>query len=140
MSQTAQAPSGSAQRAAVRMTRLEGEIDAHRQVDDLRFGALAAAIGKLEAGLEALQGEVRDGFDRLTAAVQDLQLKLAASGEDAARNARTHWRIGPFAQWAMGLSALAALALIGWLATQLWLEEPARIRALAPEPPAAASR
>ncbi len=140
MSQTAQAPRDSTRRAAVRMTRLEGEIDAHRQVDDLRFGALAAAIGKLEAGLEALQGEVREGFDRLTAAVQDLQLKFAAAGDDAPPHARTHWRIGPFAQWAMGLSALAALALIGWLATQLWLEEPARIRATPPEPPMAAAR
>ena len=117
-----------AQRAAVRMTRIEGDLDAHRQVDDLRFTALAAAIAKLEASLEALQAEVREGFERLGAAIQELQLRLAG-GDEAAGAMKAHWRIGPFGQWAMGLGALALLALVGWMATQLWLEEPARIKA-----------
>jgi hypothetical protein len=122
-------PSPSAlQRAAVRMTRIEGDLDAHRQVDELRFGVLTAAIGKLEAGLEALQVEMREGFERLTAAIQDIQLRLAG-GDEPAAGARGHWRIGPFGQWAAGLGALAMLALVGWMATQLWLEEPARIKA-----------
>ena len=119
---------GAAQRAAVRMTRIEGDLDAHRQVDDLRFTALATAIAKLEASLEALQAEVREGFERLGAAIQELQLRLAG-GDEAAGAMKAHWRIGPFGQWAMGLGALALLALVGWMATQLWLEEPARIKA-----------
>jgi hypothetical protein len=124
------------QRAAVRMTRIEGDLDAHRQVDDLRFNALAAAIAKLEASLEAVQVEVREGFERLGAAVQEIQLRLAG-GDEPAGQTRGHWRIGPFGQWAIGLGALAALALIGWMAGQLWLEEPARIRAAqALDPPA----
>jgi len=119
------------------MTRIEGELDAHRQVDDLRFDALTAAIGKLEAALSALRAEVNDGFDRLRAAIQDLELRLAGAADG---HVRGHWRIGPFGQWAIGLGALAAFAVMGWMATQLWLEEPARIRAAPPaaEPPAIA--
>lgn len=129
-----------AQRAAVRMTRIEGDLDAHRQVDDLRFTALAAAIAKLEASLEALQAEVREGFERLGAAIQDIQLRLAG-GDEPAGETKGHWRVGPFGQWAMGLGALALLALVGWMATQLWLEEPARIRAAqAPDPAVARGR
>jgi hypothetical protein len=125
------------QRAAVRMTRIEGDLDAHKQVDDLRFNALATAIAKLEASLEALQVEVREGFERLGAAVQEIQLRLAG-GDEAGGQSKSHWRIGPFGQWAIGLSAIALLALVGWMATQLWLEEPARIRAAqALDPPAA---
>jgi hypothetical protein len=126
------------QRAAVRMTRIDGDLDAHKQVDDLRFSALSAAIARLEATLEALQVEVREGFQSLGAAVQDIQLRLAG-GDESAGQAKGHWRIGPFGQWAMGLSAIALLALVGWMAGQLWLEEPARIRAAqALDPPAAA--
>jgi len=121
--------------AAVRMTRIEGELDAHRQLDEFRFEALAAAIAKLELGLAALQAEMREGFDRLGAQIQELQVRLAGS-EDGAP-AKGHWRIGPFTQWALGLGALAMIALVGWMATQLWLEEPARIRAAQPlDPPA----
>jgi hypothetical protein len=133
-------PSHSAQRAAVRMTRIEGDLDAHRQVDDLRFTALAAAIAKLEASLEALQAEVREGFERLGSAIQEIQLRLAA-GDETAAGVKAHWRIGPFGQWAVGLGALALFALVGWMATQLWLEEPARIRAAqAPDPAVARGR
>jgi hypothetical protein len=128
-----------AQRAAVRMTRIEGDLDAHRQVDDLRFTALAAAIAKLEASLEALQTEVREGFERLGAAIQELQLRLAG-GDETASALKAHWRIGPFGQWAIGLGALAFLALVGWMATQLWLEEPARIKAAQTPDPAASAR
>jgi|SRR5580700_1102367 hypothetical protein len=125
------------QRAVVRMTRIEGDLDAHKQVDDLRFSALAAAIAKLEASLEALQAELRDGFERLGAAIQEIQLRLAG-GDEPLGPSKGHWRIGPFGQWGIGISALAALALIGWMAGQLWLEEPARIRAAqALDPPAA---
>jgi hypothetical protein len=127
------------QRAAVRMTRIEGDLDAHKQVDDLRFTALAAAIAKLETSLEALQAEVRDGFERLGAAVQEIQLRLAA-GDEPAGVTKGHWRIGPFGQWAIGLGAIAMLALVGWMATQLWLEEPARIRAVQVLDPPAATR
>jgi hypothetical protein len=117
------------------MTRIEGDLDAHKQVDDLRFNALAAASAKLEAGL-ALQAEVREGFERLGAAIQEIQLRLAGGDEPTAPG-KGQWRIGPFGQWAIGLGALAALALIGWMATQLWMEEPARIRAAqAFDPPA----
>ncbi|HXQ10970.1 MAG TPA: hypothetical protein VN805_08235 [Caulobacteraceae bacterium] len=124
-------------RTAVRMTRIEGDLDAHKQVDDLRFNALAAAIAKLEASLEALQAEVREGFERLGASIQEIQLRLAG-GDEPPGQTKGHWRIGPFGQWAIGLGALAALALIGWMAGQLWLEEPARIRAAqALDPPAA---
>ncbi len=122
------------------MTRIEGDLDAHRQVDDLRFTALAAAIAKLEASLEALQAEVREGFERLGAAIQDIQLRLAG-GDEPAGETKGHWRVGPFGQWAMGLAALALLALVGWMATQLWLEEPARIRAAqTPDPVVARGR
>jgi len=114
------------------MTRIEGEIDAHRQVDELRFGALAAAVTRLESGLDALQDEMRAGFDRLASAVREIEVRLAAADE-LGPPARGHWRIGPFGQWAMGLGALAAFAVIGWLATQLWLEEPARVRAAPPD-------
>ncbi len=125
------------QRAAVRMTRIEGDLDAHKQVDDLRFNTLAQAIARLEAGLETLQAEVSEGFERLGAAIQEIQLRLAG-GDAASGETKGHWRIGPFAQWAMGLSAIGLFALVGWMASQLWLEEPARIRAAqAPDPPAA---
>jgi hypothetical protein len=128
------------QHAAVRMTRIEGDLDAHRQVDDLRFGALTAAIAKLESGLEALQTEMREGFERLTAAIQEIQLRLAG-GEEFAGGAKGHWRIGPFGQSAIGLGALMLLTLVGWMATQLWLEEPARIKAAqAIDPPAGVHR
>jgi hypothetical protein len=119
-------PPVQAPRAAVRMTRMEGALDAHKQVDELRFNALSAAMLKLEVSLGALQGEVREGFERLGAAIQEIQIRLAAGDDGPVRG---QWRIGPFGQWAMGLGALAALALIGWMAAQLWLEEPARIRA-----------
>jgi hypothetical protein len=127
------------QRAAVRMTRIEGDLDAHKQVDDLRFSALSAAIARLEAGLETLQAEVREGFERLSAAVQDIQLRLA-SGDQPAAETKGHWRIGPFGQWAIGSGAIALLALVGWMATQLWLEEPARIRAAQTLDPPPATR
>ena len=94
------------QRAAVRMTRIEGDLDAHKQVDDLRFSALSAAIAKLEASLEALQAEVREGFERLGAAIQEIQLRLAG-GDEPAGPSKGHWRIGPFGQWGIGISALA---------------------------------
>jgi hypothetical protein len=116
-------------RAAERMARLEGELAAHLQVDDFRFNTLTAAIGKVESGLDALKDDVREGFDKLGTAIQDINLKLAAAGDDGAPAGKGHWRVGPFAQWAIGLGALAALAVTGWMATQLWLEEPARIRA-----------
>ena len=115
---------------------MEGALDAHRQVDELRFNAISAAMLKLEASFDALQAEVRDGFASLGAAIQQIELRLAATGEGGAK---THWRIGPFGQWAMGVGALAALALIGWMAAQLWIEEPARVRGaqLLADPPAA---
>ena len=127
-----------APRALERVTRLEGEIDAHKQVDELRFGTLTAAIWKLENGLDALKVEVRDGFERLGAAIQEINLKLAGNGEEGFAQPKGHWRIGPFAQWAIGLGALASLAVIGWMATQLWLEEPARIKAAQASEPASA--
>jgi hypothetical protein len=125
-----------APRHAERLTRLEGALDAHTQVDELRFNTLTAAIGKLESGLEALKDDVREGFERLGAAIQDINLKLAGNGEEGFTWPRGHWRIGPFGQWAIGLGALALLAAIGWMATQLWLEEPARIKAAQSDPSA----
>ncbi len=130
-------PVRAAQRAAVRMTRIQGDLDAHKQIDEIRFEALAAAIAKLEIGLAALAAEMREGFERLGAAIQELELRLAA-GADEGGGSKGHWRVGPFGQWAMGLGALALLALVGWMAAQLWIEEPARIRAAQPlDPPPA---
>ena len=127
-----------AQRAAIRMTRIEGDLDAHRQMDELRFETLAAAIGKLEVSLAALQLDVREGFERLGAAIQEIQLRLAGRPDDA--DQRGHWRVGPFGQWALGLGALALLALMGWMGTQLWLEEPARIHAAQTADPLSVTR
>jgi hypothetical protein len=140
MTPPAQAATSLSPRTAERMARLEGELDAHKQVDDLRFATLTASIWKVETGLDGLKEDVRDGFDRLGAAVQDINLKLAGSGEVGAVAPRIHWRIGPFGQWAIGLGALALLAVMGWMATQLWLEEPARIKAAQAVDPAVIAR